>query len=245
MRGMDWTDYELQAALQLLSGNVWKLKEFLSTLVPRYEIRKRLVRHWLHYTGGAVGLGAVSVWLVRHSRLGGSGDLTAGWSRLVKTRSFSQSLTDIKGELFDTFRKPRKGSEQLEEVKLASDALKRTIKEFITETSGIEVASTASEQELMRMVMTRDHGNISSKKYRHDKPVYFGALKFMPRAVCTLLENMPMLWKKIRYVRVLCHITGAITFVDEILCVVEPVFVAQLRASSAFFWFNEILYCVT
>lgn len=33
MRGMDWTDYELQAALQLLSGNVLKLKEFLSILV--------------------------------------------------------------------------------------------------------------------------------------------------------------------------------------------------------------------
>lgn len=31
----------------------------------------------------------------------------------------------------------------------------RMVKKFVTQTSGIEVASTASEQELMRMVMTR------------------------------------------------------------------------------------------
>lgn len=33
MRGLDWTDYELQAALRLLSGNVAKLKEFLAVFV--------------------------------------------------------------------------------------------------------------------------------------------------------------------------------------------------------------------
>lgn len=33
MRGMDWTDYELRAALRLLSSNVLKLKEFLYALV--------------------------------------------------------------------------------------------------------------------------------------------------------------------------------------------------------------------
>ncbi|GJN20868.1 hypothetical protein PR202_gb08301 [Eleusine coracana subsp. coracana] len=29
----------------------------------------------------------------------------------------------------------------------------------------------------------RDHGDMSSKKYRHDKRVYLGALKFVPHAV--------------------------------------------------------------
>lgn len=43
--------------------------------VPRYEKPRRLVRHWLHYSGGAVGLAAASVWLIKHSRLGGSNDL--------------------------------------------------------------------------------------------------------------------------------------------------------------------------
>jgi len=73
----------------------------------------------------------------------------------------------------------------------------------------------------------RDHGDMSSKKYRHDKRVYLGALKFVPHAVYKLLENMPMPWEQVRDVRVLYHITGAITFVDEIPWVVEPIFLAQ------------------
>lgn len=58
-------------------------------------------------------------------------------------------------------------------------------------------------------------------------PSHFSALKYMPHAVLKLLENMPMPWEQIRDVRVLYHITGAITFVDEIPWVVEPIYVAQ------------------
>jgi len=47
----------------------------------------------------------------------------------------------------------------------------------------------------------RDHGDMSSKKYRHDKRVYLGALKFVPHAVYKLLENMPMPWEQ-----VFCHV---------------------------------------
>lgn len=43
----------------------------------------------------------------------------------------------------------------------------------------------------------RDHGDMSSKKYRHDKRVYLGALKFIPHAVYKLLENMPMPWEQV------------------------------------------------
>ena len=49
----------------------------------------------------------------------------------------------------------------------------------------------------------------------------------MPHAVLKLLENMPMPWEQIRDVPVLYHITGAITFVNEIPWVVEPVYIAQ------------------
>ncbi|VDM04852.1 unnamed protein product [Schistocephalus solidus] len=42
-----------------------------------------------------------------------------------------------------------------------------------------------------------------------------------------LLENMPMPWEQIRDVKVLYHITGAITFVNEIPWVVEPIYIAQ------------------
>lgn len=75
--------------------------------------------------------------------------------------------------------------------------------------------------------VVRDHGDMSSRKFRHDKRVYLGALKFVPHAVYKLLENMPMPWEQVRYVKVLYHITGAITFVNEIPLVIEPVYIAQ------------------
>ncbi|KAA6423750.1 MAG: pre-mRNA-processing-splicing factor 8-like [Trebouxia sp. A1-2] len=73
----------------------------------------------------------------------------------------------------------------------------------------------------------RDHGDMSSRKFRHDKRVYLGALKFVPHAVYKLLENMPMPWQQVKHVRVLYHITGAISFVDEVPLVIEPVYIAQ------------------
>ena len=53
--------------------------------------------------------------------------------------------------------------------------------------------------------------------------MYLGALKFVPHAVYKLLENMPMPWQQVKHVRVLYHVTGAITFVDELPRVMEPV----------------------
>ncbi|CAF1810014.1 unnamed protein product [Brassica napus] len=73
----------------------------------------------------------------------------------------------------------------------------------------------------------KDHGDMSSKKFTHDKRVYLGALKFVPHAVFKLLENMPMPWEQVRDVKVLYHVTGAITFVNEIPLVVEPIYMAQ------------------
>ena len=57
----------------------------------------------------------------------------------------------------------------------------------------------------------------------------------MPHAVLKLMENMPMPWEQIRDVRVLYHITGAITFVNEIPWVIEPVYIAQWGYVSQFF----------
>ena len=73
----------------------------------------------------------------------------------------------------------------------------------------------------------RDHGDMTNRKFRHDKRVYLGSLKYMPHAILKLLENMPMPWEQIRNVKVIYHITGAITFVNEIPWVIEPVFLAQ------------------
>lgn len=73
----------------------------------------------------------------------------------------------------------------------------------------------------------RDHGDMSSRKFRHDKRVYLGALKYMPHALLKLAENIPMPWEQIKDVQVLYHVSGAITFVNECCMVVEPIYVAQ------------------
>jgi len=75
--------------------------------------------------------------------------------------------------------------------------------------------------------IVKDHGDMSAKKFRHDKRVYLGALKYVPHAVIKLLENMPMPWEQVRDVKALYHITGAITFVNETPLVVEPIYIAQ------------------
>lgn len=49
----------------------------------------------------------------------------------------------------------------------------------------------------------------------------------VPTAVLKLLENMPMPWEQVREVPVLYHVTGAITFVNEVPRVIPPVFHAQ------------------
>jgi pre-mRNA-processing factor 8 len=73
----------------------------------------------------------------------------------------------------------------------------------------------------------RDHGDMADRRFRRDKRVYLGALKYMPHALLKLLENMPMPWEQVRDVSVLYHISGAITFVNEVPRVIEPVFRAQ------------------
>ncbi|POR39702.1 Pre-mRNA-splicing factor spp42 [Tolypocladium paradoxum] len=75
--------------------------------------------------------------------------------------------------------------------------------------------------------IVKDIGDVSQKKYTNDKRSYLGALKFMPHAVMKLLENMPMPWESAREVKVLYHVNGCLTLVNEIPRVIEPVFFAQ------------------
>lgn len=90
----------------------------------------------------------------------------------------------------------------------------------------VQVEKTDMPPEHIRKIV-KDHGDMSSKKFRNDKRIYLGALKYVPHAVMKLLENMPMPWEEVRQVPVLYHITGAITFVNEIPLVIEPVYIAQ------------------
>ncbi|KAJ1335218.1 pre-mRNA-processing factor 8 [Microdochium nivale] len=75
--------------------------------------------------------------------------------------------------------------------------------------------------------IVKDIGDVSQKKYTNDKRSYLGALKFMPHAVLKLLENMPMPWESVREVKVLYHVNGCLTLVNETPRVIPPVFQAQ------------------
>jgi pre-mRNA-processing factor 8 len=73
----------------------------------------------------------------------------------------------------------------------------------------------------------QDHGDMSSKRYQSEKRLYLGALKYVPHALYKLLENIPMPWESYKEVPVLFHMTGAISFVDKVPTVIEPVYRAQ------------------
>ncbi|TID19690.1 pre-mRNA processing splicing factor 8 [Venturia nashicola] len=75
--------------------------------------------------------------------------------------------------------------------------------------------------------IVKDIGDVSQKKFSSDKRSYLGALKFMPHAVLKLLENMPMPWEASREVKVLYHVNGCLTLVNEVPRVIEPIFHAQ------------------
>lgn len=53
----------------------------------QYRRPRKVVRNWIQYTGGALGLGIVSSWLFRHSRLGGSSDLDQWTKESVQAAS--------------------------------------------------------------------------------------------------------------------------------------------------------------
>lgn len=104
---------------------------------------------------------------------------------------------------------------------------KKLIQFFFSDPTGfIEHEKADMPPEHLRKII-KDHGDMTAKKFRHDKRIYLGALKYVPHAVLKLLENMPMPWEQVREVSVLYHITGAITFVNEIPWVIEPVYIAQ------------------
>merc|ERR1719158_822471 len=73
----------------------------------------------------------------------------------------------------------------------------------------------------------KDHGDMSARKFRHDKRIYLGALKYLPHAVYKLLENVPVPWQQLRNCQTVYHCSGAITFCAECQKVVEPVYLAQ------------------
>ena len=90
----------------------------------------------------------------------------------------------------------------------------------------VETQKADMPPEHLRKIV-KDIGDVSQKKFTSDKRSYLGALKYMPHAVLKLLENMPMPWESAREVKVLYHVNGCLTMVNETPRVIEPVFHAQ------------------
>ena len=63
----------------------------------------------------------------------------------------------------------------------------------------IEVGKTDLPPEHVRKIL-KDHGDMSNRKFRNDKRVHLGALKYVPHAVLKLLENIPCPWEVRFYV---------------------------------------------
>ena len=90
----------------------------------------------------------------------------------------------------------------------------------------VETQKADMPPEHLRKIV-KDIGDVSQRKFTNEKRSYLGALKFMPHAVLKLLENMPMPWESAREVKVLYHVNGCLTLVNETPRVIEPVFHAQ------------------
>ena len=94
------------------------------------------------------------------------------------------------------------------------------------QTGAVQQQKEALPADFLRKIL-QDHGDMTSKRYNSEKRVYLGALKYIPHALYKLLENIPMPWESYKEVPVLFHITGAISFIDHVPTVIEPVYRAQ------------------
>merc|ERR1719408_95500 len=105
---------------------------------------------------------------------------------------------------------PRTKEEQLDEKARKWQALNSKRYGEKRRFQGTEQKEDMPPEHLRKLI--KDHGDMTSRKFRHDKRVYLGALKYVPHAVYKLLENMPMPWEQVRNCKVIYHTTGAITF---------------------------------
>ncbi|XP_022752416.1 protein DGS1, mitochondrial isoform X2 [Durio zibethinus] len=146
--------------IAVLSALRCSVSTFLAE-VAKHQKPRKLTRNWIQYTCGAVGLSVCSFWLLRHSRLMGSSDID-NWIREAKESTVSffndhveQPLLSIRDELLDTFKKRQKGVMDMEEVQLTSNSLHRMLLAFSEQTNGKEFLESASDQEMLEIVMLR------------------------------------------------------------------------------------------
>lgn len=83
--------------------------------------------------------------------------------------------------------------------------------------------------EFLRKIL-RDRGDMTDKRFKDQRKLYIGAIRFLPHAILKLLENVPMPWESERKVNVIYHTTGALTIVTDTPNVCEPLFKTQWAA---------------
>ncbi|XP_020101790.1 protein DGS1, mitochondrial [Ananas comosus] len=156
-----WTDTEIRDATNLIYQNLQRLDSYLSFILSRCQKPRKMTLYWIRYTGGAVGLSACSLWLLRHSSLMGSSDID-NWIRDAKEsmagfwrEHVEQPLISIRDELFETFRRRHKGVMEVEEVQLTANSLHRMLLAFCEQTKGQNLPEDISDQHLLEIVMAR------------------------------------------------------------------------------------------
>ncbi|XP_072976822.1 protein DGS1, mitochondrial [Typha angustifolia] len=156
-----WTDTEIRDATNLIYENLERLDSYLSAILSNCRKPRRMALYWLHYTGGAVGLVACSVWILRHSSLMGSSDIDK-WMREAKEsisgfwrEHVEEPLLSIRDELFETFRRRHKGVMEVEEVQLTANSLRRMLLAFCEQTKGQKLPDGLADQEMLEIVMSR------------------------------------------------------------------------------------------
>lgn len=127
--------------------------------------------------------------------------------------------------------KPQDNNIDIETLKERTEKWKKLQKQRFTEKKvqkGTYVHNVKFEMppEHIRKIMT-SQGDLSSRSFNNEKRAMLGALKYLPHALLKLLENIPQPWESEKTVKVLYHTGGAISFVNEIPRVIEPVYKAQ------------------
>merc|ERR1712227_825121 len=87
------------------------------------------------------------------------------------------------------------------------------------------VFTTEVSNEFIRNTIKYNFNLLKNKKL--DKKIFISSLKYLPHAIFKLLENIPMPWIKKNIVNILHHISGSISFVNEIPKVIEKIYFAQ------------------
>ncbi|KAK4772569.1 hypothetical protein SAY86_014344 [Trapa natans] len=159
--GSHWIGSEIDDVINTIYRNLHKLDSYLAAVVTRYKKPRRFTRYWIHYSCGAVGIAACSMWLIKHSRVMGSSDID-NWICEARNSTVcffndhvEQPLLSIRDELFETFRRRHKGVMELEEVQLTSNSLHRMLLAFSEQTKGQKLPDNASDQEMLEIVMAR------------------------------------------------------------------------------------------